>query len=200
MVCRQVASITTRSLPQTYKSQTPHHSYCLRICILTRSPGYLIVLENLGIWSFRTTVAIVIYKLTYMLKDPFISFQCQHLWITALPWWRGLHNSMKLWAMPCRAIQDVWVIVKGSDKMWFTRGENGNALQYSCHENPMSRIKGQKAVTPEDKPPCWKVSIMLLGKIRGQLLIASGRMKWLGQSRNDSQLWICQMVKVKCLL
>ena len=183
-----------------FKSQTPHHSYCLRICMLTRSPGYLIALENLGIWSFRTTVSILNYKLTYMLKDPFISFYCQNLWITTLPWWRGLHNSMKLWAMPGRAIQDVWVIVKGSDKMWFTGGENGNTLQYSCHENPMNRIQRQKGMTPEDEPPCQKVSNMLLGKVRGQLLIASGRMKWLGQSRNDIQLWMCQMVKVKFML
>ena len=27
-------------------------------------------------------------------------------WITALSWWRSLCNSMKLWAMPCRANQD----------------------------------------------------------------------------------------------
>ena len=31
--------------------------------------------------------------------------------ITALLWWRGLHISMKLWAMPCRATQDGQVIV-----------------------------------------------------------------------------------------
>ena len=38
---------------------------------------------------------------------------------------------------------------------------------------------------------------MLLGKSGGQLLIASGRMKQLGQSRNDAQLWMCLEVKVK---
>ena len=27
-------------------------------------------------------------------------------WITALSWQRGLHNLMKLWAMPCRATQN----------------------------------------------------------------------------------------------
>ena len=37
-------------------------------------------------------------------------------WITAL-WWRHLRNSMKLWAMPCRATRDGWVIVKSSDKV-----------------------------------------------------------------------------------
>ena len=38
---------------------------------------------------------------------------------------------------------------------------------------------------------------MLIGKSRGQLLIAPERIKWLGQSRNDTQLWMCLVVKVK---
>ena len=46
-------------------------------------------------------------------------------------------------------------------------------------------------------PPGQKVSNMLLGNSRGQLLIASERMKWLGQSKSDIQLWMCQVMKVK---
>ena len=46
-------------------------------------------------------------------------------------------------------------------------------------------------------PPGWKVSNVLLGKSRGQLLIAPERIKWLGQSGNDTQLWMCLVVKVK---
>ena len=38
---------------------------------------------------------------------------------------------------------------------------------------------------------------MLVGKSRGQLLIALERMKWLGQSRNNAQLWMCLVVKVE---
>ena len=38
---------------------------------------------------------------------------------------------------------------------------------------------------------------MLLGKSRGQLLIVPERIRWLGQSRNDTQLWIYLVVKVK---
>ena len=38
---------------------------------------------------------------------------------------------------------------------------------------------------------------MLLGKGRGQLVIAPERMKWLGESRINAQLWICLVVKVK---
>ena len=38
---------------------------------------------------------------------------------------------------------------------------------------------------------------MLLGKSRQQLLIVPERMKHLGQGRNDAQLWMCLVVKVK---
>ena len=38
---------------------------------------------------------------------------------------------------------------------------------------------------------------MLLGKSGGQLLIALERKKWLGQSGNGVQLWMCLVVKVK---
>ena len=38
---------------------------------------------------------------------------------------------------------------------------------------------------------------MLLGKTKGQLLTAPERMKQLGQSGNNTQLWMCLVVKVK---
>ena len=38
---------------------------------------------------------------------------------------------------------------------------------------------------------------MLLGKGRVQLLIAQERREHLGQSRNNAQLWMCLVVKVK---
>ena len=62
-------------------------------------------------------------------------------WITALSWRRGLHNSVKLWAMWCRAPQDGRVIVESSDKMWPTGRGNGKPLQYSCYENSMNSMK-----------------------------------------------------------
>ena len=52
-------------------------------------------------------------------------------------------------------------------------------------------------MTPEDETPGQKVSNMLLGKCRGKLLIAPERMKQLGQSRNDAQLRMYLVVKVK---
>ena len=51
---------------------------------------------------------------------------------------------MKLWAMPCRA-QRWWVTVKSSDKTWSTGGGKGNALQYSCLENPWTWVHVWKA-------------------------------------------------------
>ena len=39
---------------------------------------------------------------------------------------------------------------------------------------------------------------MLLGKSKGQLLIDLVRMKWLGQTGNDAQLWMCLVVKEQC--
>ena len=38
---------------------------------------------------------------------------------------------------------------------------------------------------------------MLPGKSGGQLLIALGRVKQLGQTRNNDQLWMCLVMKVK---
>ena len=35
------------------------------------------------------------------------------------------------------------------------------------------------------------------GENRQQLQIVLERMKWQGQSRNDTQFWMCQVVKVK---
>ena len=56
---------------------------------------------------------------------------------------------------------------------------------------------GQKILHWKMSPPGWRVRNMLLGKSGGQLLIAPEIMKWLGQSRNDTQLWMCLVMKVK---
>ena len=59
----------------------------------------------------------------------------------------------------------------------------------------MNSMKRQKDMTPEDEPPSREVSNMLLGKSREQLLIAPEREQ--GQSRNDAQLRLYLLVKVK---
>ena len=84
--------------------------------------------------------------------------------------------------------------VKSSDKIWTIGAGNGRSLQYYCLENPMNSMKRQKDMTLEDEPLGWKMSNMLIGK-RGE--IEPERMKRLGQSRNDAQLWMCLVLKVK---
>ena len=61
----------------------------------------------------------------------------------------------------------------------------------------MNSIKVQKDVTLKDASPTSKVSNMLLGKSGGELLITPERMKQLGQSKNDAQLWMCVVMEVK---
>ena len=87
--------------------------------------------------------------ITVIYKDP-------PSWMKALSWRRGLHNSMKLWAIPCRATQDIWVTVESSDKTWSTGKGNGNWLQYSCLENFINSIKRQKYMKLEDDPHVWR--------------------------------------------
>ena len=112
-------------------------------------------------------------------------------WITVLSCQRGLGNSMKLWTMMCRATQDRRVTVKSSDKTWSAGGGSGKPLQYSCQENPMKLWKDKKTKRRHWKmsPPGSKVSNMLLGKSRGHLLKALGRMKQLGQKWKRCWWW-----------
>ena len=49
-------------------------------------------------------------------------------------------------------------------------------------------------MTAGDDPTCQKMSNMLLGKSRGQLLVTPERMNRLGQNGNDTQ---CLVVKAK---
>ena len=61
----------------------------------------------------------------------------------------------------------------------------------------MNNMKRQKDMTLENEAPVQKMSNMFLGKSQGQLIIAPERMKRLGQSKNDSLLQMCLVVKVK---
>ena len=62
---------------------------------------------------------------------------------------------------------------------------------------PHGKHEKAKDMGPEEESPGQKESNMLLGKSGGQFLIAPERMKCLGQSGNDTQLWMCLVVKVK---
>ena len=70
-----------------------------------------------------------------------------------ITWITALSNSMKFWALPCRATQDGWVMVESSDKMWSSGEGSGKSLQYSCLEKPMDSMKKQKDMTLKDELP-----------------------------------------------
>ena len=96
--------------------------------------------------------------------------------------------------MPRRATQDGRVMVESSDKMWSTGEQNGKPLQHSCLENPMRGVKTQKDMTLKDESSS-SVGIQYASGNSGK--IAPERLKRLNQSRNDAQLWMCLVVKVK---
>ena len=73
------------------------------------------------------------------------------IWTSLIKWTTPLSNSMKLWAMPCRATQDRQVMVESSDKMWSTGEGNGKPLQYSCLENRINSMKRTKERTLKDE-------------------------------------------------
>ena len=70
-----------------------------------------------------------------------------------ITWTTALSNSMKLWAMLCRATWDGWVMWECSEKMWSTEEGNGKPSQCSCLENSMNSMKRQKDRTPKDELP-----------------------------------------------
>ena len=78
-------------------------------------------------------------------------------------------------------------MVKSSDKAWSTRKGNGKPVQYPCLENLMNGMKRQKDMTLKNEPPRSVMSNMLLEKSRE---IAPEEMKRMGQSRNNTQLWM----------
>ena len=70
-------------------------------------------------------------------------------------------------------------------------------LQHSCHREPHGQYEKAKRYNVRRWVLQVRRSNMLLENSRGQLLTAPERMKRLGQSRGDSQLWMCLVVKVK---
>ena len=55
--------------------------------------------------------------------------------------------------MRYKAIQDGWVMVESSDKMWSTGGGNDKLLQHPCLKNSMNSMKRQKYISLEDELP-----------------------------------------------
>ena len=50
-------------------------------------------------------------------------------------------------------MQDGWVMVESSNKMWPTGEGNCKPRQYSCLENPMNSMKREKDMTLKDELP-----------------------------------------------
>ena len=112
-------------------------------------------------------------------------------------WTTALSNSMKPWAMLCRATQDGWVMVESSDKMWFTGEENGKPLQYSCLENPMNSMKMQKDRTLKDELPR---SLGVQYATGDQWRNNSRGMKVWSQSKINTQLWMGLVIEARSML
>ena len=97
--------------------------------------------------------------------------------------------------MPWRIIQDRWVMVESSDKMWSTGDKNGKPLQYSCLENPMNSIKRQKDRTLKDELSRLVGAQYAIG---GEWRNSSRRNEEAEPKQNNTQLWMHLAVEVKC--
>ena len=97
--------------------------------------------------------------------------------IKLITWTTALSNSMKLWAMLCRATQDRWVMVESSDK--------------TCLENPMNSMKRQKGHWKMNSPGQAQYAA------EEEWRIAPEKLKRLNQSENSAQSWMWQMTEVK---
>ena len=89
----------------------------------------------------------VLLELSCFFHDPMDVGQGQTDWkpphrklTNLLTWTTALSNSMKLWAMLCRATQGGQVMVESPDKMWSTGEGNGKPLQHFCLKNPMNSM------------------------------------------------------------
>ena len=97
-----------------------------------------------------------------------------------ITWTTALTSSRKLWAMPCSATHDGWVMTESSDKTRPTGEGNGKPLQDSCLENPWTVWKGKKVWHWKMNSPGRYVPNMLLEK-SGE--ITTERMKRWSQSK-----------------
>ena len=64
--------------------------------------------------------------------------------IKLITWITALSNSMKIWAMACRATQDKWVMLENSDKKWSTGEGNANYFSLLALRTPWTIWKGKK--------------------------------------------------------
>ena len=94
--------------------------------------------------------------------------------------------------MPCRATQDIWVMVGSSDKTWSTGEGNGKPLQYFCLENPMNSIKRQKDRTLKDELSRLVGAQYATGEEwrNDSIKNEETELKRRSQSENNAELWM----------
>ena len=85
-------------------------------------------------------------------------------------------------------------MVERSDKIWSTGEGNGKPLQYSCLENPMNSMKRQKDRTLKDELPRSVGAQYATGD---QWRSNSRKNEEIEQSKNNTQLWMRLVMKVK---
>jgi len=72
-----------------------------------------------------------------------------------------------------------------------------HSIQYSCPEKPMDSMKRQKAMTLEGEPVRLRGVHYTTGEEPRAITNSSRKNEAAGQSRNNTQPWMCLMVKVK---
>ena len=110
---------------------------------------------------------------------------------------KGLVYSMKLWAMPCGAIQDRQIIVENANQTCSTGGGNDEPLQCSCCEDPMNSMKRQKDRTPEYESPISGGVKYAIEEEQRAITNSFRKNEAVGTKQKHTQLWICVVVKVK---
>ena len=97
----------------------------------------------------------------------------------------ALLNSMKLWALSCRATQEGPIMVDSWQNVGHWKG-NGKPLQYSRLQNPMNSMKRQKAIT-----------------LKGELLRSLGTQyatgdQWINRTLGTMKRWRQRKTKPSC--
>ena len=83
-------------------------------------------------------------------------------------------------------------MVESSDKMRSTGKGNAKQFPYSCLENPCNSTKRQSNMTLKDELPR---SVGVQYAVRKKQKTAPEGMKSLSQSRKNTHLWLCLVVK-----
>ena len=89
--------------------------------------------------------------------------------------------------MPCGATQDGRVMVKGSDRMWYTGEGNGKPLRFSCLENPINSMKRQNdRILKGELPKSVGAQYATGDWWRNN----SRKNEGMEQSKNNTQMWM----------